>query len=373
MIPLATFGNMFQLMLTHMTSDERENKMSGSGMAGYAACAGKFQLEQTCPRDEGNEYTEMGNRIHLYLAGVTDITTLNEEERNIADRCLHQYGEIIAQLPAEIGHLMESALENRLWYNDTWSGQIDRIDWFGDFRETALVVDWKTGRTPQGNAAENLQLRAYAVLVKKNYPSLKRIFVAIVQPLAAPYTIAEYEEIDLTLADEQIQSIVDAALAPNAPRTPSPDACKYCRAKSICPEVGGEALALAAVASAPIPVYTNVQIADFLEKATIVESFIEALRSEAKKRLQEGHEIAGYKLSAGRTSRSIEDPVLAYRRTGINSERFISACKISIPTLEKVFAADLDIKPKEAKAMMEEMLGDALVSKTGEPIMTRVK
>jgi CRISPR/Cas system-associated exonuclease Cas4 (RecB family) len=358
-----------------MTSDERENKMSGSGMAGYAACAGKFQLEQTCPRDEGNIYTEIGNRIHLVLAGVNKLETLPEEEQAIVTRCLEQYGEILAQLPSEIGDLMESALENRLWYNDTWSGAIDRIDWFGDFRETALVVDWKTGRNPQGNAAENLQLRAYAVLVKKNYPALRRIFVAIVQPLAAPYTIAEYDVADLAAADEQIQSIVDAAMAPDAKRTPSPDACKYCRAKSICPEVGGEALALAAVASAPIPVYTNVQIADFLEKATIVESFIEALRSEAKKRLQEGHEIAGYKLGAGRTSRSIEDHQEAFNRVSkvIGENEYISACKVSVPSLEKVFATSTGLKPKEAKAKLEELLGDVLVSKTGEPIMTRVK
>jgi CRISPR/Cas system-associated exonuclease Cas4 (RecB family) len=355
--------------------DERENKMSGSGMAGYAACAGKFQLEVTCPRDEGNIYTEIGNRIHLVLAGVNKLDTLPEEEQAIVTRCLEQYGEILAQLPSEIGDLMESALENRLWYNDTWSGAIDRIDWFGDFRETALVVDWKTGRTPQGNASENLQLRAYAVLVKKNYPTLKRIFVAIVQPLAAPYTIAEYEEIDLKLADEQIQSIVDAAMAPDAKRTPSPDACKYCRAKSICPEAQGQVTALAEVKADIIPALTDEQVADFLEKAAVVESFIEALRSESKKRLQEGHEIAGYKLSAGRTSRSIEDLQGAHSKlvAVIGEEAFLSACKVSVPTLEKSYAAAKSLKGKAAKESFEAEVADLLIQKQGEPVMTRTK
>ena len=205
-------------------SDERKDKMSGSGMKGYADCAGKYQLEKTCPEGESSIYAEIGNRIHNYMAG--DEVVLSEEEQYIAERCWAEYNRVVE----ELGLLKPDSVttEKRLWYGDTWSGQIDRIDHHGD---TALVIDWKTGRNPQGNAAENLQLRAYAVLVKKNLPYLKRILVAIIQPMAAAPTIAEYDENDLAVADKQIQSIVDAALAPNPPRTPSPDACKYCRAK----------------------------------------------------------------------------------------------------------------------------------------------
>jgi CRISPR/Cas system-associated exonuclease Cas4 (RecB family) len=352
--------------------DERKSKMSGSGMKGYADCAGKFQLEQTCPEGESSIYAEIGNRIHAVMAGDTTIV-LTDEEQDIVHRCNYQYNEVYASLPDEIGEVTTSVLEQRFWYNDTWSGQIDRIDFFGD--ETALVVDWKTGRTPQGNAAENLQLRAYAVLVKKNYPALKRIFVSIVQPLAAPYTIAEYEEIDLKLADEQIQSIVDAALAPNAPRTPSPDACKYCRAKSICPEAQGQVTALAEVKADIIPALTDEQVADFLEKAVVVESFIESLRAEAKKRLQQGAEIAGWKLSAGRTSRSIEDLQGAHSKlvAVIGEEAFLSSCKVSVPTLEKSYAAAKSLKGKAAKEAFEAEVADLLIQKQGEPVMTRTK
>jgi CRISPR/Cas system-associated exonuclease Cas4 (RecB family) len=352
--------------------DERKSKMSGSGMKGYADCAGKFQLEQTCQEGESSIYAEMGNRIHAVMAGDTTIV-LTDEEQDIVHRCNYQYNEVYASLPDEIGEVTTSVLEQRFWYGEQWSGQIDRIDFFGD--ETALVVDWKTGRTPQGGAAENLQLRAYAVLVKKNYPALNRIFVAIVQPLAAPYTIAEYEEIDLKLADQQIQSIVDAALAPNAPRTPSPDACKYCRAKSICPEAQGQVTALAEVKADIIPALTDEQVADFLEKAVVVESFIEAMRSEAKKRLQNGAEIPGYKLSAGRTSRSIEDLQGAHSKlvAVIGEEAFFSACKVSVPTLEKSYAAAKSLKGKAAKEAFEAEVADLLIQKQGEPVMTRTK
>jgi len=351
-------------------TDEREGKMSGSAMASYAICAGKHQLEITCPPSESGAAALMGNRIHAYLAGEKVTPELNDEEWEVANRCQQEYAEI--KEAVGLGEPDSSTLEKRLWYGDIWSGQIDRIDHYGD--DTALVVDWKTGRVGTGNtAAENLQLRAYAVVVKKNLPNLKRILVAIVQPMAARYTIAEYDENDLILADEQIKDIVNAALAPNAPRTPSPDACRYCRAKAICPEAGGVATQLAEVKLEVIPQLTNDQIGEYLEKADIVDAFIDALRAEGKRRLIDGQEIAFRKLTAGRTSRSIEDPVEAYERIGLDPYEFLRSCKVSVPTLEKSFAAKNDMKPKEAKAKMEELLGEVLVSKTGEPIMTRVK
>ena len=347
-------------------TDERKDKMSGSAMATYAACVGKYQLEKTCPPSESGDAAIIGERIHKYLAG--EEITLTDEEFGIATRCLNEYAEILATL--DLGEPDHKTIEKRLWYGDIWSGQIDLILHWGD---KVLILDWKTGRTGTGNsAADNLQLRAYAVLVKKNLPNIKEAYVAIVQPMAQPFTIAHYDEEDLIAADEQIQSIVQAALAPNAPRTPTPDACKYCRAKAICPEAAGVTNELV-VSPAAVPALTNEAIADYLEKADVVEGFIEALREEGKKRLLEGQEIAGRKIQAGRTSRSIEDLSTAFERAGLNSDQFLSACKVSIPTLEKIFAASNDIKPKEAKAKLEEMLGDVLVSKTGAPMMVRAK
>ena len=349
-------------------TDERESKMSGSGMAGYAACPGKFQLELTCPPDKGNAYTEMGNRIHEYLAG--EQIELTDEEQVITDKCLAQYKEVVAAVGLD--EPTTTSVEKRLWYGSKWSGAIDRIDFSADGR-TVLIVDWKTGRNPVGQASGNLQARSYAVLVAKNCPSITKVYVAIIQPMAAPYSITEYDEEALRDADDELAMIVARAEAPNAPRVPSPDACKYCRAKSICPEAQGEVKQLIEVATAPIPVLTNVQVADFLEKAIVVESFIEALKSEAKKRMQEGHEIAGYKLMPGRTSRSIDDPAVAFEKLGLTNEQFLSTCKVSIPSIEKVFASVKGLKAKEAKAEVESLLGDCIQTKTSESIITRTK
>ena len=352
-------------------TDERKDKMSGSAMASYHACAGKYQLEITCPPSESGAAAVMGNRIHQYMQDPMSII-LTDEEQEIADRCQVEYEEIREAI--NLGDPSSTTLEKRLWYGDQWSGQIDRIDHFGE--ETALVVDWKTGRVGTGNsAAENLQLRSYAVLVKKNLPKLKRILVAIVQPMAAKFTIAEYNEDDLIKADEQIKSIVSAALAPNAPRTPSPDACKYCRAKAICPEAAGVVSQMANVNAEIVPKLTNEQLGDYLEKIDILEPLFDAFREEAKRRLVDGHQIVGRKLTSGRTSRSIDSvhglvPLLADH---LSTDDILACCKVSLPQLEKTFAAKKDMATKDAKAALEKAISEVLVSKTSAPIMVRAK
>jgi hypothetical protein len=110
-----------------------------------------------------------------------------------------------------------------------------------------------------------------------------------------------------------------------------------------------------------------------LDKADVVEAFIEAIRDEAKTRLLQGHEIAGRKLASGRTSRSIEDLSGAFERLGLDSDQFLSACKVSVPALEKIFAASKDMKPAEAKVAVGKLLEDVLVTKTGAPMMVKAK
>jgi hypothetical protein len=191
--------------------------------------------------------------------------------------------------------------------------------------------------------------------------------------MAQKYTIAHYEENDLIAAEKQIQGIVEAAMHPDAPRTPSPSACKYCRAKAICPEAGGVASELAVFTPAQVPALSNESIADFLDKADVVEAFIEAIRDEAKSRLLQGYEIAGRKLASGRTSRSVEDLSGAFERLGLDSDQFLGACKVSVPALEKIFATSKNMKPAEAKVAVGKLLEEVLVTKTGAPMMVKAK
>ena len=317
----------------------------------------------------------LGTAVHAVLAGQAEFDTLSEEGQDIATRCLSQFSEMIGQL--DLGERTKEVIEERFWYYDElfqenlFSGAIDRIDFFGD--DTAVVTDYKTGRVAQSGAAENYQLRAYAVLVKKAFPKLKSIYVAIIQPLAAGKTIAEYNEGDLARAEQEIVGIVHASQKHDAIRTPSNDACKWCRAKSICPEVRQTHNEIQIVSGAVASRLSNDEILAIDEKAEVVLDFIEEVRKELKSRMMAGQQFAGRSLTEGRKVRSVSDTQSVISAlSGIVEQSDVLACtKISVTSLEKAYAKAKGLKGKEAKEKFEDALGWLIETTTGEPSIKR--
>jgi CRISPR/Cas system-associated exonuclease Cas4 (RecB family) len=348
--------------------DERKGKPSASGMSRLALCAGSWNLESTLPEQEPNQYMQLGTDVHAVLAGTKEFDELTEEGQEIATRCLSDFSTLIAQL--DLGERTAEVLEQRFWYNDAYSGAIDRIDFFGD---VAVVTDYKTGRTAQGKASENQQLKAYAVLVKNHYPELKTIFVSIIQPLAGGTTIAEYNQQDLAAAEQEIIAIVSASLDPEAPRTPSPDACKWCRAKSICPEVQATHKELEVISGAVVNKLTNEELIAIDDKAEVVEDFIEEIRKEIKSRLLSGQQITGRKLGKGRITRNVTDTAAAISALAdiMPPDVVGVATKISLSSLEKAYAKAREIPLKDAKSNIEQSLGWLIETKESEPSVIR--
>jgi len=356
-------------------TDEREGKPSASGFSRLALCSGSWNLESTLPPQEANKYMQLGSDVHSVLAGLKDFELLSQEGQDIATRCLSEFSDMIRQL--DLGERTKEIVEERYWYNDLFSGAIDRIDFFGE--ETAVVTDYKTGRVAQSGAAENYQLRAYAVLVKKAFPKLKTVFVAIIQPLAAGKTIAEYNEAELSQAEEEIVGIVNASQKHDAPRTPSTDACKWCRAKDICPDRHENAKArtkeLTVISGAMVKVLSNAELVSIDDNAGVVEDFISEVRTELKNRLLAGAEIAGRSLTKGRTSRNVPDAASAYNALSgvLKSDEFLACTKVSVTALEKAVAKAKGIKAKDAKQSLDDALGWLIESKEGEPSIRRDK
>jgi len=356
-------------------SDERNGKPSASGMSRLSLCAGSWNLESTIPPQEPNQYMQLGTDVHAVLADQKPFEELTEEGQDIATRCLSDYADMIRQL--DHGAITHSVIEERFWYDELFSGAIDRIDFFGN--DAAVVTDYKTGRTAQGKAAENQQLKAYAVLVKKAYPELKTILVAVIQPLAGGTTIAEYDEANLASAKKEIVGIIHASLNPDAPRTPSPDACKWCRAKGICPDAYGNAIAatktIEVASSVAVANLSNEELASLDAKADIVEDFIDQIRKELKQRLISGVQIAGYSLGKGRITRNVSDTTAAISAlSNILSSDSVMACgKLSITSLEKAVAKAKGISIKEAKQSVDDALGWIIETKESEPSIIREK
>ena len=191
--------------------------------------------------------------------------------------------------------------------------------------------------------------------------------------MAGPKTIAEYNEEDLAKAEEEIVGIVTASQSNDAIRTPSPDACKWCRAKSICPEVRGAHKELEVISSSVVPRLSNEEILAVDEKAEVVLDFIDEVRKEMKARMMAGQQFAGRSLTEGRKTRSVTDAlaVISALAGVVEQSDILSCSKLSVTSLEKVYAKARGLKGKDAKQQFEDALGWLIETTTSEPSIKR--
>jgi hypothetical protein len=298
-----------------MNTNERGDLPSASNAHRYAACPGSHRACIGLP-DTTSDDASRGGRIHAWLEGMASGTIppplADPEERDVAERCLHQSGLLIREhLRLEVHRLVET----RLWDpSRTWSGKADLV--VIDNHNTALVIDYKTGRGDVEEAVGNLQLRALAVLVA-DLPntSIDSVTVAIVQPLAGPPLVCRYDIATLRRATDEIDEIMAKANATGQPRNPGPW-CQYCRASGTdrCPESRANLVTVAATQASPA---LTTDLGRWLDAADAAEEAIANIRSQAKAILQAGGEVPGWTLKPGRFTETITDPELVAGRFGM--------------------------------------------------------
>lgn len=359
-------------------SDERKGLPSASSTHRYALCPGSFLLEQSVQEpDTAGPDAQIGNRIHGFLAGEN--IDLNEEEDQLAAICFSQEVEI-AKSVFPFRERLSITRERRLWavdadLNKTWSGKPDVVYHDG---LNALVIDYKTGRGTVEHATGNAQLRALAVLVNQSFGPFGEVTVAIIQPLAGEPTTCTYGSEDLSRAEFEITRLMEAIRKPGQPRNPSAEACKYCRAKGICPEAQAE------VANLPtmVPrdgveiVMTPEQIAEFLAKAPLAEAVIESVRGKARRMLEAGHSIPGWKLKPGAVRESITNPEAVFARfidAGGTQERFVGAITITKTKLKDAVKGATGRKGKDLDGLVETILEGCTEAKQTAPSLVQDK
>lgn len=359
-------------------SDERKGLPSASSAHRYALCPGSFLLEQSVKEpDTAGPDAQIGNRIHGFLAG--DKIDLDDDEGKLAAICFSQEVEI-AKAVFPFQERLNITRERRLWavdadLNKTWSGKPDVVYHDG---LNALVIDYKTGRGTVEHATGNAQLRALAVLVNQSCGPFGEITVAIIQPLAGDPTTCTYGSEDLSRAEFEITRLMADIRKPGQPRNPSADACKYCKAKGVCPEAQAEVSNLPTL----VPrdgveiVMTPEQIAEFLEKAPLAEAVIESVRGKARRMLEAGHTIPGWKLKPGAVRETITNPEAVFARfldAGGTQERFVGAITITKTKLKDAVKGATGRKGKDLDGIVETILEGCTEAKQTAPSLVQDK
>jgi hypothetical protein len=168
------------------------------------------------------------------------------------------------------------------------------------------VVDLKTGRVAV-DATDNKQLLTYALGAMRQFkaPSHITCTMHIFQPRVghSKWTVSGQELVE---HGERLKAAAELALSGDAPTRPSPDACRYCKAKTICPSMREKVQVAARLDFMPDMTVTH----EMLDDAALVAAWADAVQAAAKVQITEGKAITGWTMRAGRKTKFWKDEAL---------------------------------------------------------------
>jgi hypothetical protein len=256
---------------------------------------------------------------------------------------------------------------------------------------------------------DSLQLKAYAIGLgsklmdpatgqfRDGHRQIRNVKLTILQPTAAPeqrVRSVTYPLPTMVGWAKEICDIVTAAKEPNAPRIPGEDQCKFCPAAATCPE------RLASVTSAISDVFQPAPSADatpapiasvdaiteladvqmtqspadldpeqlgrLLDQASLIEGWLKDVRAHARKLLESGGTVPGWKLIEGKRSRAWKEDetevVTALKRLSLNVGEIYEK-KLVTPAKAEAISKIAGSKKRKEK------LAELWAWKTGKPTL----
>jgi hypothetical protein len=217
------------------------------------------------------------------------------------------------------------------------------------------AIDLKYGKGEEVDAVDNPQGAFYRIGLAKKlgvWDELEYASFHIYQPrITSEPSMWTLTRAELHAWAERFRLAAIAACQPDAPRVASLDACRWCRAKAICPEnkafATQQALAVQAARDHALYGMTPAQLAadyDLMRGAKKwVEQRLTALQVYATQQANDmGVDIPGYKLVQRRSNRRWIDPTEAialFRMFGHSDDVIFEEPSIKSPAqLEKIIA-----------------------------------
>jgi hypothetical protein len=177
-----------------------------------------------------------------------------------------------------------------------------------DLKErTAHIFDLKYGKGIAVDATENSQGLLYAIGLLHDYSDsydIKEVFIHIVQPRLYSHTIWKLSKDDIDERAKEIHIKALACLNPDAPRVPSEEACRFCKAKADCKALADHAITAMGTEFDNLDQLTSESLSDaqrksILDNKKLILSFLNAVEAQAKYTLEVGGYVEGYKLVEG--------------------------------------------------------------------------
>jgi hypothetical protein len=313
-------------------------ELSASSTERWATCPGSVQLSRGVP-NVSTKFAAEGTAAHALAAHCL---AEGEAPRDYLGQTALVEGyeipfdeDLIAAVEEYVGYVSttetmgdEGSMEQSFTpamkkLHPKFGGSTDYVRWRASER-LLEVMDYKHGAGVPVDVDDNKQLKYYALgaLLSNPHWNAETVKITIVQPRCdheqgriRSYTFPALDLIDFA-AD-----LVAAAKATEefgAELNPSKKACRFCPANAAnkCPAIEKETQAIVSASFDMLDPekYSLSQIAEFLEKAPLVEARISALREFAYQRACAGETIPGFKLVDKRATRKWKDEEAAKKQ-----------------------------------------------------------
>jgi hypothetical protein len=319
------------------------------------ACPASIRLSADLP-DTTNEAAERGTEIHKQAEAM--ILGLPEPHPEHYEYAANYVDFVMSKVGDGELLLVEQVLSFERWAPGGF-GTADIVI-VPKGRGVAKIIDLKTGQQPV--PATSKQLKIYALGLLERYQNTDVIIDAVEVSIwqnGKVDTVLYENEADLVTFAWQVMGAAKAALDPETKPTPSEDACRWCKARSVCTaraihvlEQAGERMGHADLAAA-LPI------------ASHVAKWAEDIQAKALEVLTLGGSISGYKLVEGQSRRRWRDDALEL------IEQAGMADLLTERKLITVTAAEKALGKREARPIMdaatERPAGKPVVATTNDP------
>jgi hypothetical protein len=309
-----------------MITPAKHAKLGASGSHRWLYCPGSVKAQEAFPEstsfaaDEGTAAHELAELVLTRGGNARDWIgkALIENNAFSVDEYMADYVQVYVDYVK--GFSGRHEYEQRVSFGDWVPDGFGTADAVILDEGTLRVIDLKYGKGHLVEAHENSQGMLYALGALDDFSHLSRIervVISIVQPRRDHIDEWEISVEELLKRGAWIRERAEAALAPDAPRVAGEKQCQWCTAKATCPalmrktiEVIGADFDNLDEMDNPDQLSQAQQVKAFGAKKLIV-SWLDALETHLFEQLERGEDVPGYKLVAGRASRSWADEAQA--------------------------------------------------------------
>jgi hypothetical protein len=352
-----------------------------SAASRWIACPASVKLSVGIPQEPAGEAAQIGTAIHAlaelcFKAKSSPADYVGKEVEGVLMTATNaEYAQLhldeIKRVHDELGHVR---VEQYVTVLDSDSFKLGgTADVVGMGKGKLIVSDLKTGKGWVDADSDQLKIYALGAIrsaSKNGIPPPQSIELRIVQPHHGDVRSHSmtYEELWNWYQNTLRPAVLKATVFDEEPN-PSEKACQYCPAKVVCP---AQQQGFAVMAAQPdlttldkeqiqaVMVSLSVeQIADLLERAPVVEKFIDAVRDHAVQRIRHGESIHGWQMVPKRATRkwtNEETALQALTDAGLDKSKLVLTEMVTPAVAEKLLGKDKksmvdDLTTKESSGL----------------------